>query len=165
MQPTSKYPINSTVEKLTSPLEVKGYWMYNEWNPHCQYSKLIQAKSPNQADLDPQNGTPALIDSVLEAIRGQFALWGTSRETSKWKKVVVENLDLNWVKDNIKVLYPTNDTFEVTILNGIVLWKDPTDQKYQLLEGNHRISAWLASSEPKQLPSILFIGKLKKTKF
>lgn len=48
------------------------------------------------------------------------------------------------------------------VLEGVVLWKDPTKEKYQLLEGNHRVSAWLEAKAPAVLPSVIYIGKAKK---
>lgn len=77
--------------------------------------------------------------------------------------MVVAKLELGWVKDNVEVLYPSNEKFEVTALEGIVLWKDPAKEKYQLLEGNHRISAWLDAKAPAVLPSVMYIGKAKKS--
>ncbi|MBA3604339.1 MAG: hypothetical protein H0W50_12050 [Parachlamydiaceae bacterium] len=50
-------------------------------------------------------------------------------------------------------------------LNGIVLWEDKNSEnikKYKLLEGNHRVSAWLSTGTPKNLPAILYIGKPAK---
>lgn len=76
---------------------------------------------------------------------------------------MVSKLELGWVKDNVEVLYPSSEKFEVTALEGVVLWKDPTKEKCQLLEGNHRISAWLDAKAPAALPSVIYIGKAKKS--
>jgi hypothetical protein len=38
------------------------------------------------------------------------------------------------------------------------LWKKPDAKKYELIEGNHRVSAWKLSGKPKFLPCLLFIG-------
>jgi hypothetical protein len=71
----------------------------------------------------------------------------------------LSNLKLDWVIKHIEVLYPAKDEFEMPDLNGIVLWKDKTQKKYQLLEGNHRISSWLLRKTPESLSSIIFIGE------
>jgi hypothetical protein len=164
----TKYPSGSSVKKLTSPFDVKNLWMWNEWDPTCQFSPHIQKRCPNRNQLDPQNSEDnrELVESVFQAVRGQYALWGPVKEQAKWKKVVVEKLERQWVVDNVEVLYPSTERFEVVELHGVVLWedKDPTkEKKYRLLEGNHRVSAWLESGRPEALPSIIFIGKVKKT--
>lgn len=160
----TKYPNNSCVDKLSSPLEVKKWWLYNEWHPKCSFSKYIQKDFRKQADLHPQNGNAEtrLIESVFDSVRGQFTLWGQLREKGRWRKVVVERLELKWVQENVDVLFPSEEVFEVQALNGVVLWKDPTKKKYQLLEGNHRVSSWLRTGKPEALSSIIFIGKSAK---
>jgi hypothetical protein len=50
-------------------------------------------------------------------------------------------------------------------LKGIVLWRDKeskSSKKYQLYEGNHRVSAWLAAQIPGSLPAVIFVGKPAK---
>lgn len=160
----TKYPENSEVVKLDSPFQVKRLWIYNEWDPTCQFSKFILEKFSNRKDLHPDNPNPniKLIESTFYEVRGKWALWGDSKEGARWKKVVVKKLDLNWVLQNVKVLYPTDDTFKVTEINGLVLWKDPAKRKYRLIEGNHRVSAWINSKGPQFLSSIIFIGKPAK---
>jgi hypothetical protein len=54
--------------------------------------------------------------------------------------------------------------FPVTELRGIVLWDDrqsTKNKRYKLYEGNHRISAWMASRTPATVPALIFIGKPK----
>lgn len=119
---------------------------------------------PNRSDLDPTNPLPniGLIESTFHAVRGAYTLWQSPREKGRWKKIETAALTLNWISENVEVVYPSPDRFEVSELKGIVLWKDSGDKKYKLYEGNHRISAWLAAQTPKSLPAVIFIGKPAK---
>ena len=160
----AKYPLNSTVSKLNSTFEIKQVWLYNEWAPECQFSNYIRPNFPRRSDLDIKNPSPntELIQSTFHAVRGQYALWQSAKEEGRWKKVEVPDLKLDWVMKNVEVFFPSKEQFEVTELKGIVLWKDKKSdnaKKYQLCEGNHRISAWLAVQTPKSLPAVIFIGK------
>lgn len=162
-----KYPSDSIVSKLNSTLEIKQIWLYNEWAQECQFSKYIRPYFPNRSDLDPKNQNPniELIQSTFHNVRGKWILWQSPREEARWKKVEVSNLTLDWVMQNIEVLYPSKEQFEVLELNGIVLWKDKESdngKRYKLYEGNHRISAWLATQAPRSLPAIIYIGKPAK---
>lgn len=160
----SKYPPNSIITKLSSTLEIKQYWLLSEWEIPCQFSKFIRPNFPDKSHLDPYNKKPniQLINSTFHNVRGKFDLWGTPREEGRWKKIVTENLTLDWVEKNIEVLYPAEERFAISRLDGIVLWKQSKEKKYQLHEGNHRISTWLAIQNPKNLPATIFIGKPKK---
>lgn len=161
---SSKYPENSRVSKLTSPLEIKVWWLYNEWHPKCDFSRFVQKDFPTRGVLCPLKPTAEMskIEETFYFVRGQYTLWGERCEKGKWRKIVIEKLALSWIRDNVEFLYPHDTVFEVTELNGIVLWKDPITKKYQLLEGNHRISAWLKAKEPEFLPAILYLGKTAK---
>lgn len=156
---TIKYPPNSTVTKLDSTLEIKQTWIYNEWDERCQFSKYIRPQFPNRDAL--KNLTDSdLLKLTFHEVRGKYNLWKVAKEQGRWKKIVVPNLNPDWVKENIKILYPTPDCFDVSELHGLVLWKESkTDTIYQLLEGNHRVSAWLASENPQPVPATIFIGK------
>lgn len=158
---STRYPLHSRVQPLSSTLEIKKWWLYNERDERCQFHKLIKDAFPERADLHPETGTAdvQLIESTFEQVRGRYLLWGPVRENAKWEKVVVNRLDPEWARKNIKILFPTDDTFSVNQLCGIVLWCDPESKKYQLYEGNHRMSAWLSSPNPTPLPAILYIGK------
>jgi len=162
----SKYPQDSIVKKLDSTFPIKQVWLYNEWDSVCQFSKYISPHFPDRKELDPSNPNPnrKLIESVFYTVRGQYTLWEDTRENARWKKIETKSLTLDWIKNNVKVLFPTKDQFSVSELNGIVLWKEKTDdgKKYKLYEGNHRISAWLASNTPQNIPAVIFIGKPKK---
>jgi len=165
----TKYPQDSAVEKLSSTLEIKEWWLFNEWDSRTIRKRdMIRNDFPLRKSLDPrintQNEDTAIerVKSVFHSVRGQYILWGPLREQGKWRKVVVPHLCLQWVKDNVEVLYPAEDRFPLASLDGIVLWKDPTKEKYQLFEGNHRISTWLSEEKPATLPSIIFIGKTPK---
>lgn len=163
----AKYPLNSTVTKLNSTFEIKQFWLYNEWALECQFSKSIHPNFPNRSDLDPKNQNPntELILSTFYNVRGKWALWQSPREEARWKKIEVPDLKLDWVMKNVEVLYPSKEQFEVAELKGIVLWDDKksnNNKRYQLYEGNHRISAWLAAQTPKSLPAVIFIGKPAK---
>lgn len=161
----TKYPPNSLVTKLNSTFEIKQRWLFSEWAPECQFSKYIQPNFSNRCELDSKNMYPniALIESTFDNVRGKWALWQSPREQARWRKVEVAALKIDWVMNNVEVLYPTNDRFLVSELNGIVLWDDQTkrNKRYQLYEGNHRISSWLASQSPQSLPAVIFIGKPK----
>ncbi|CUI18086.1 hypothetical protein PNK_p0032 (plasmid) [Candidatus Protochlamydia naegleriophila] len=161
----SKYPSDSNITKLDSTFEIKQTWLYSEWATECQFSKFIRPNFPNRCDLDPENPNPnkQLILSTFENVRGKWSLWQSERENARWKRVEVTNLKLDWVIQNVEVLYPSKEQFEVAELKGIVLWMDKTSnansKRYKLYEGNHRISAWLATQTPKSLPAIIYIGK------
>lgn len=160
-----RYPPNSKVISLDSTLEIKQRWLYSEWDPRCQFSKRVHENFPNRNDLDPNRKNPnvELIKTTFDFVRGRWALWQAPRENAKWKKVEVTALKLNWVVKNVEVLFPVNDRFPVSELNGIVLWevRSKSGKRYQLYEGNHRISAWLSSRTPLAVPAVLFIGKPK----
>jgi hypothetical protein len=162
----SKYPPNSLVTKLNSTFVIKQTWLYNEWSPECQFCKHIRLNFPSRSELHPDYKNPnvELINSTFDFVRGRWALWQAPREEGRWKKVEVSDLKLDWVRNNVEVLYPVDDKFPVSELNGIVLWNDKSNnqRKYKLYDGNHRISAWLASQTPESLPAIMFIGKPKK---
>lgn len=160
------YPPESTVTKLTSTLPIKQVWLYSEWDPNCQFSRYIQPFFPDRSALTPTNLSPdvGLIQSVFENVRGKYLLWQSPKEEARWKKVETSTLTLDWVRENVEVLYPAQARFPISELNGIVLWKESGSggKKYKLLEGNHRISAWLAAQIPFSLPAVIFIGKPKK---
>lgn len=160
------YPINSTVTKLNSTFQIKQMWLYNEWGPECQFSMKVRPYFPNRSELDPANKNPnvELINSTFYNYRGKNRLWQTLREEGIWRKVETPNLSLDWVKNNVEVLFPVADRFPVTKLIGIVLWddKEKNQKRFKLYEGNHRISAWLSAQKPKCLPAIIFIGEPKK---
>jgi len=159
------FPTNSTQVVLQSNFEIKQWWMYKEWDgSNPKWKAMIQSDFPNRNDLDPSNQNPQIqrIQELFSRMRGSFSdIWGHEREKAEWTKVDVGGLDPNWVRDNVTILYPCDVSFEsaTSDLNGLVRWKKPGTQKYDLIEGNHRISAWLNSANPQPLPSILFIGK------
>lgn len=161
-----KYPPDSVVTKLSSTFEIKQRWLFSEWDPVCQFSKFILPHFPQRRDLDPANPNPnqELIESTFDAVRGKWTLWQEPREKGRWKKVSVAALKIEWVMENVTVRYASTDRFPVAELNGIVLWEDKSkkEKRYELYEGNHRISAWLAAQTPKTLPALIFIGKPKK---
>ncbi len=164
----TKYPSTSTVTNLSSTLEIKQTWLYSEWAPECQFSKYIQPTFPNRNDIDPKKINPdvKLIESTFDFVRGKYLLWQAPREEARWKKVEVAALKIDWVVKNVEVLFPSEERFPVSELNGIVLWneneKSVSIKRYKLYEGNHRISAWLAAQTPQSLPAVIFIGKPKK---
>ncbi len=162
----TKYPPNSTVTKLDSTFEIKRLWLHSEWAKECQFSRFIAPYFPQREELDTANAHPniELIESVFYNARGKYILWQTPRETGKWKKIETHNLRLDWVIRNVEILYPSEERFSVSELNGIVLWNEgsKSGKRYQLYEGNHRVSAWLAARIPESLPAIIFIGKSNK---
>ena len=163
----TKYPPNSTITKLSSTLEIKQTWLHSEWAPECQFSKFIQPDFPDRCDLDPKNNNPnvKLIESTFDYVRGRWNLWQNPREEGRWKKVVVASLEIDWIMKNVEVLFPSQEQFQVSELNGVVLWDDQSksNKRYKLYEGNHRISAWLEAQTPQSLPASIFIGKPKKS--
>lgn len=113
---------------------------------------MIQNDFPNRNDLDPSNQNPQIqrIKEIFSRMRGIFPqIWGNEREDAEWTKVDVDGLDPNWVRDNANILYPHNMPFKsaTSDLNWLVLWKKFGTEKYDLIEGNHRISAWLNSEK------------------
>lgn len=170
----SKYPMGSSIVKLDSTLEIKKWWLYNEWDPVCQFSKGVQQGVPDRGNLDPQKDNAALvplIEKTFDFVRGRYRLWGEMKESAQWKKVVVEKLELKWVLENVEILFPVPDQFALSALNGVVLWKksldkkspkDPLQKRFEAIEGNHRLSSWISLKEPASLPAIIFIGKPKK---
>lgn len=164
----AKYPPHSKVKKLPSPFKIKQIWLYNEWDSLCKnFSGHIQPSFPNREDLHPKNKNPnvTLIQSVFDRVRGNYSLWQTPREEGSWEKVKVKDLGLDWVMENVEILFPSQEEFPVSKLKGIVLWDDMSKEgkRYKLLEGNHRISAWLAAKDPPSLPATIYIGKPKKS--
>ena len=158
---------NWTPCELGSNFEIKQIWMYQEWNgSHWGRKGKIQKLFPNREDLNPSNLYPEVekITNIFDQVRGNSSLWGKTKENGMWNKFQTLSLNPDWVSKNVRILYPSEDRFVVENLDGIVLWSDSKDQEYpyQLLEGNHRVSAWLKSDNPQPLPSVLFIGKPEK---
>jgi hypothetical protein len=162
----TKYPSDATIIKLSSPFEVKQTWLHSEWLQPCIHSKSIQKDFPNRMELDPRNPNPniQLIESTFTRVRGIWSLWQVEREEGRWRKLVVPALNMDWVIANVEVLYPSKDRFQVTEINGIILWNHQSggNKKYHLYEGNHRVSAWLASKRPQSISAVIFVGKPKK---
>lgn len=162
----SKYPAGSTVTQLSSTFEIKQRWLFSEWAQECKFSPWIRQAFPDREDLrfGVKNPKVDLICSTFDRVRGKYLLWKSPREEGRWKKVETQALHVEWVVKNVEVLYPSKEQFSVSALDGIVLWKEPSSsgKKYKLYEGNHRISAWIASKAPQTLPAIIFIGKPKK---
>ena len=158
---------DASVTRLTSTLEIKQRWLRSEWDLRCQFSQYIRPHFCDVTQLDPNAAAPDIekIQSVFHNVRGQYLLWGPTRENAKWTKVET-TLPLEWVQDNVEILYPHEDQFEVAELDGIVLWyEDVSNQrkKYQLYDGNHRVGAWVASQAPRHLPAVIFIGRPQRT--
>ena len=155
--------------ELKSTLEIKQWWMYNEWSEFCQFSKFIREAFPNREELHPMYKNPDVekILSIFHEVRGKWLLWQEPRETATWTKIETQNLTLQWIDENVEVLYPSDSKFEVTCLNGIVLWdagqnlNNQTKKRFELYEGNHRVSAWKFNRLPLTLPTILYIGRPK----
>jgi hypothetical protein len=160
-----QYPSGSTITKLDSTLEIKQYWLYNEWDERSRFSWYIKPKFPNRTLLDPNKKPDKIalaqfIHSIFHEVRGKYVVWKAVKEHGLWKKIVVENLSPDWVRENIKILFPNDNPFAVSDLHGIVLWKESKDENaYELLEGNQRISSWLSSENPQALPATIFIGE------
>ncbi len=163
MQPLrTKYPEDSEREKLSSTVEIKKAWLYSEWDSKAERRvAIIRSGFPDRHLLNPQNNTVSVdrVQEIFHEVRGKYILWQEPRENGSWRKVVAKSLSLQWVKEHVEVLYPSQETFPVDSLDGIVLWRDPAKEKYQLLEGNHRISAWILLGAPEALPSTIYIGK------
>jgi len=149
--------------------------MYHEWDgSNPDWRGMIQKAFPERDRLHPSYPEPATArnDALFQHMRGAYLhVWGDLREKGKWAKVVVEKLDPKWVLEHVQVLYPSKDRLdtEITELSCLVLWQEPSKSKYQLLEGNHRVSSWLnlrangprASDGllPEAVPCLFFIGK------
>ena len=163
---TGKYPPDAVVTKLSSTHEIKQSWLYNEWAPECQFHRAIRPYFPFREALNPGTPNPnvELVSAAFDHVRGKYGLWQAPREEGRWKRVEVDSLPIGWVKENVQVLYPSPDRFPVSSLSGIVLWKDKSGggKRYELREGNHRISAWLAADTPASVKATLYIGKPKR---
>jgi len=128
--------------------------------------------SPNALSSPPpteklDQTTLTLINDAFDYVRGQYSLWGPERQGGEWSRVIVPALPLAWVIANVFVMYPSYDPIEVDSLDGIVLWCDPlagqkTGKLFSLLEGNHRISAWLNRQTPPHLKATIYVGIRKK---
>lgn len=139
--------------------------MNSEWDPRCQFSKYIHPHFSNREDLNPNIASPdvAKIESVFHNVRGKWSLWQAPREQADWTRVETE-LPLHWGERNVEILYPSEDRFPVTELNGVVFWDEgPSEgrKRFQLYEGNHRFSTWVAERTPDRLPAVIFVGKPK----
>lgn len=153
------------ITELDNPLEIKQRWLRSEWQPECHFSRRIRRYFLEKEELDPCKPYPDIqkIEDIFHLVRGRWSLWQTPRETAEWKKVEVD-LPLTWARENVEILYPSEDKFEVSELDGIVLWDEgpPKEgKKWQLYEGNHRFSTWLAEGAPSSLPAVIFIGNPK----
>jgi hypothetical protein len=160
----SNYPARATITKLTSTFDIKRVWLHSEWAIECQFSKFIRPHFPDRSALESsyKSFNVDLINTVFNNVRGKFTLWQDPKETGHWEKIEVADLSLEWVEKNVKVLYPAKDLFAVERLDGLVLWQEAENGKrYNLIEGNHRISAWLTAKKPLTLPATIFIGKPK----
>lgn len=161
----TQYHQHFKVETLSSTLEIKQRWLHSEWEEKCQFSRFVRPYFPKREALLPSfiNANVKLIEEVFNNVRGKYLLWQSPKEQGRWSKITV-TLKLDWVQKYIHVGYPSSDRFDVKMLNGIVIWKGvdfSKNGKYELLEGNHRISTWLAAKEPPSLPAIIFIGEPK----
>jgi len=58
-----------------------------------------------------------LIQSTFHHVRGKWALWKSPREKARWKKIEVPYLKLDWVIQNVEVLYRSKERFEVSELS------------------------------------------------
>ena len=151
------------IEKLDGPIKVKLAWLFAEWDTHNPSRRiLIQKYFPdrNQLQKDKQPFTVDFKKRIYEAfqnVRGNYSLWGPDKEKGQWFSVNVEQLKLDWVAQNIDMLFGTDDIFLVDELDGIILWFE--NNSFKLLEGNHRISAWLNRGSPAFLSAKIFIGQ------
>jgi hypothetical protein len=160
--PPVDLPQTARITKLLDTLEIKRRWLRSESNPQCQCSRHIR---PHFADgeLDSDNESQGVekIKRVFDQVRGKYTLWQEPRERAKWTRIEVE-LPLDWARRHVQVLFPSSEQFSVSRLDGIVLWDEgelPERKRYQLYEGNHRFSTWLATGTPPSLPTVMFIGR------
>lgn len=157
-------PEGCTVTLLSSPLEIKHWWLYNEWDPKCQFSKSIQHLIPVRPTLpsdekEPNPATRELIHSAFWKVRGQYALWKEEKEQASWHRAT-GIISPEWFRTHVEILYPSTTRFDVCELNGIVLWIDPAHpSRFRLIEGNHRVCAWLAMTAPPPVSCILYFGR------
>lgn len=88
-----KYPSDSAVETVESPLEIKKWWMYNEWHPKCQFSSHIQKRCANRDELNPHGGTAAkeLVESVFDAGGENLSCGASSVRRQNGKKWLLPN--------------------------------------------------------------------------
>ncbi len=153
---------HGSVQTPGNLLELKKWWLFNEWDPTCQFHPVVQHYFPARATIHPVTGNAAnsAVDAAFQHVRGQFPLiWGPIRENGNWIKVEVPSLTGAWLTAHVHRPYPTGDTFAVTELHGLVMERVagiPGGCSYRLLEGNHRVSAFLNANQPA-VHSVIFV--------
>ena len=156
------FPDSAQCDVLPSNLEIKQWWLHSEWDcSNAAWKRRIQSAFPSRELLHPSHPSPNIeqINRIFKSVRGDFALWGPARESAIWTRVEMAKLEADWVREHVRILYPQTDEFPVPELIGIVLWKKPDTDKLELLEGNHRVSAWLNADNPEPLRCIMFVGE------
>lgn len=80
------FPPNSNVTSNVGSLEVKQWWLFNEWNgSNPVWRGMIQNDFPNSGDLHPSNPSPQIsrIQVCFHKMRGAYEdVWGNKRETA-----------------------------------------------------------------------------------
>lgn len=161
------FPNDWVFTTLTSNIEIKRLWLYGEWdsrNTGIGNAQTIKKEFPSQEALHPVTGNASekAVSELFYKVRGKYSpIWGQERENAMWQKISIESLDIDWVKTHIFRPWPSTEKFEISRLDGLVLWKDISCKTYRLLEGNHRVSAWLLAGTPKTLPATIYIGSPK----
>jgi hypothetical protein len=181
----SALPAGATLEALVSSFPLKVQWVYDEWDGANRHAvdivrqrfptreTILDALKKDRADLTES------INVVFHEIRGKFSVWGPERESGHWSKVMFDALELSWVRANMDVLFAFKDGRTLTELVGPVVWFDPLDQHFdgvslanradqrlrnprspfKLIDGSHRVSAWIDRGAPASLRATIYIGR------
>jgi hypothetical protein len=181
----SALPAEATPEALASPFPLKVQWVYDEWdgaNPTAM--KIVREAFPRrEAILDALKEDRAdlteTINRVFHEIRGQYSVWGPERESGHWRRVTFDALELSWVRANVDVLFAFKDGRPLAELVGPAVWFDPLDHHFdrvsrdngadqrlrnprspfKLIDGSHRVSAWVDQGAPASLRATIYIGR------
>lgn len=175
MEMTPFLPPYDTIEPLRDAFAVKLAWLYNEWDARNlpKIREIVCKAFPKREILqaDPESVRVQLFDLVTKTfhdIRGRFpAIWPNVCDKGQWIKLCTQKLALDLVTATVAVPWPNDANFPVNTLYNLVLWFDPNNHckfpgksaPFKLLEGNHRVCAWLKQGTPSVMPATLFIGQ------
>lgn len=141
-----KYPEESKVT-LVSSFSVKKAWLSQEvlsaeMGKYIRRHLLTATGILETREEDLTLSERELIVSTFHEVRGKFSLWGKEKDQGHWERLQVPALKWNWISENVEILYPKTTVTRPQTLKGIVLWRNHDTKRFELLEGNHRISGW-----------------------
>jgi hypothetical protein len=196
MDPPASSPPSTPLRFSFTPLphdgELKLAWVRAEYTAtHPDIHRHLHSCFADVTILQPafDDLSAALQERVRDAfqvIRGASHVWTFPGDHSsphhgicQWAHVRCM-CTLDWVKNNIEILYGKDQTFRggtPSELDGLILWFDPNHRSkvppghpgahklvekksrpFKLLEGNHRICAWRLQDHPAAIRVSMFIG-------